>query len=75
MHRGQKSNPQNVAIECETCNVVLLDFDHEDCGEDDDRGDHPNDSVYGLGDWKEAVSMDETFLGYWDWVDEQRRSE
>jgi len=25
-----EGNPQNVAIECETCNEVLMDFDREE---------------------------------------------
>jgi hypothetical protein len=31
---GEKKDPANVAVECEKCNVVLMDFDHPDlCGE------------------------------------------
>lgn len=30
-----RGSPVNVAVECETCNVVILDYDTEDEGEDD----------------------------------------
>jgi hypothetical protein len=34
----------------------------------DDRGDHP---AYRRKSWREAVSEDDTLLGYWDWVAKQ----
>jgi len=34
---GDGDNPMNVALECETCHVVLMDFDHPDA--DDNAGD------------------------------------
>jgi hypothetical protein len=27
---GDAANPVNVAVECETCNTVLMDYDHPD---------------------------------------------
>jgi len=27
---GEEKNPVNVAIECETCNEVIMDFDKEE---------------------------------------------
>ena len=30
VYYGDEQDPANVAIECHTCNVVLLDFDKEE---------------------------------------------
>ena len=42
------------------------------------RGEHEHwgeDSAYPVSDWQGEVSRDDTRLGYWDWVRENREQD
>jgi hypothetical protein len=36
VYYGELPSPDNVSIECETCNVVIIDFDHPELDEEED---------------------------------------
>ena len=77
---GGPAKPANVAIECEDCSVVLLDFDRPQGGRktakdkriaavEEARGQWDfEDKDYTREDWKYEVGNGDTQAGYFDWA-------
>jgi hypothetical protein len=66
----------NVAVECEDCYTVLLDFDNPDYDDGQNVVMTPwgEDPAYPRRDWAYDVSNNDTSLGYWEWVKHNRES-
>ena len=71
---GNNKNPDNVAIECETCGTVLLDSNRDSVpsiidlvaeADGDWWGERP---YYPRREWRYAAFNGDTQLGYWEWV-------
>ena len=68
----RQEDAENVALECETCGMVLLDFNRtppQPLWNPDSAWDyHPN---YTRADWGYEANNNDTNLGYADWVNHQ----
>ena len=80
---GKKGeDPANIAVECETCHEVLLDFDRipenpysanaleekYDSRKTNYTNEHP---LFTRNDWGAEAAQDHTSLSYWSWVENE----
>lgn len=63
-------HPDNIAVECEDCGVVLMDFDREP--EEIETSHWDNDPDYPPEDWQYEVANGDTRLGYREWVEHKK---
>lgn len=65
-----ETDPRNIAIECEDCSLVLLDYDHPDAASE--PVDHWDVLQTDAGsDWQAEVTNGDTVLGLMEWIAHQ----
>lgn len=61
--------PDNIAIECEECAEILIDFLPEASIPNGDTGEVATENpIHTRDSWRSEVANQDTQLGYWHWV-------